>query len=163
MRIPTIAAALLLSCGTLYAQGVEVSNAWVRATVPGQTGTGAFMSLTAQDGARLVGISSPVAGVAEVHEMKLEEGDIMKMRPLSVLELPAGKTVQLKPGGYHLMLMDLRQPLPKDSRVPMTLRFQDAKGLESRVELILPVAVAAPSPSMEQMGKTPGHEAAHKP
>lgn len=139
-------------------QPVLVSDAWVRATVPGQTGTGAFMNLTARDGARLVGISSPVAGVAEVHEMKME-GDIMKMRALPALELPAGKTVQLKPGGYHLMLMDLKQPLPKDSTVPLTLRFQDAKGAESRVEVTLPVASAAPSAQaghMGHMGHAPG-------
>jgi copper(I)-binding protein len=73
------------------------------------------MSITAKDGARLVGASSPVAGVAEVHEMKMD-GDVMKMRAVEGgLELPAGKTVELKPGGYHVMLMDLKAPLPKDS------------------------------------------------
>lgn len=158
MKFKVLAAALLLACGALHAQTVEVSNAWVRATVPGQSGTGAFMNLSAPDGARLVGVSSPVAGVAEVHEMKME-GDIMKMRALPTLELPAGKTVQLKPGGYHLMLMDLKQPLPKGSSVPLTLRFQNAKGAQSRLEVTLPVAASAPSAQagpMEHKVHVPG-------
>lgn len=142
--LPATLLAFTLAAASAHAQTVEVSNAWVRATVPGQKGTGAFMSLTAKDGARLVGISSPVAGVAEVHEMKME-GDIMKMRALPMLDLPAGKTVQLKPGGYHLMLTDLKQPLPKGASVPLTLRFQDAKGVESRLDVSLPVSTAAPS------------------
>ena len=122
---------------------VKVDGAWARATVQGQRGTGAFMSLTAQDATRLVGVSSPVAGVAEVHEMKME-GDVMKMRALPSLELPAGKKVEFKPGGYHVMLMDLKAPLAKDSTIPLTLLFKDAKGVESRLELKLPVATAAP-------------------
>ncbi|SDM84334.1 copper chaperone PCu(A)C [Polaromonas sp. JS666] len=122
---------------------VKVDGAWARATVQGQKGTGAFMSLTASEATRLVGVSSPVAGVAEVHEMKME-GDVMKMRALPSLELPAGKKVELKPGGYHLMLMDLKAPLAKDSTVPLTLLFKDAKGVESKLELKLPVGTAAP-------------------
>ena len=131
-----------------YAQtpsaNVEVKDAWVRSTVPGQKGTGAFMKITAKDGAKLVGVSSPVAGVGEVHEMKME-GDVMKMRALPLLDLPAGKAVELKPGGYHVMLMDLKQALVKDSKVPLTLVFKDAKGAESKMELSLPVSNVAPS------------------
>ena len=123
---------------------VEVKDAWVRSTVPGQKGTGAFRKITAKDGAKLVGVSSPVAGVGEVHEMKME-GDVMKMRALPLLDLPAGKAVELKPGGYHVMLMDLKQALVKDSKVPLTLVFKDAKGAESKMELSLPVSNVAPS------------------
>lgn len=123
---------------------VEVKDAWVRSTVPGQKGTGAFMKITAKDGAKLVGVSSPVAGVGEVHEMKME-GDVMKMRALPSLDLPAGKAVELKPGSFHVMLMDLKQPLVKDSKVPLTLVFKDAKGAESKMELSLPVSNVAPS------------------
>jgi copper(I)-binding protein len=82
--------------------------------------------------------------VVEVHEMKMD-GDIMKMRAVQGgLDLPAGKAVELKPGGYHVMLMDLNAPLPKDSTVPLTLVFKDAKGVESKVELKVPVASVAP-------------------
>ena len=73
------------------------------ASVPGQSGTGAFMKLSAPSGTRLVGASTPAAGVAEVHEMKME-GDTMRMRAAGTLDLPARQTVELKPGGYHLML-----------------------------------------------------------
>ena len=121
------------------AAAVDVRDAWVRASVPGQSGTGAFMKLKAPAGARLVGASTPVAGVAEVHEMKME-GDTMRMRAVEGgLALPARQTVELKPGGYHLMLMDLKQPLARDSTVPLTLRFEDAKGQRSTLDLKVPV------------------------
>lgn len=124
---------------------IDIKNAWVRTAVPGQTATGAFMTITHNDGARLIRVASPVAGVTEIHEMKME-GDIMRMRALPLgLELPAGRAVDLAPGGYHIMLMDLKGALAKDSVVPLTLWFQDAKGVESRLELKLPVAARASS------------------
>jgi copper(I)-binding protein len=118
---------------------VEVRDAWVRQAVPGQSGTGAFMKLTAPSGARLVGASTPAAGVAEVHEMKME-GDTMKMREVSGgLELPPRQTVELKPSGLHLMLMDLKQPIAKGGSIPLTLRFEDAKGVKSSLQVDVPV------------------------
>lgn len=138
------AVTLALFCHAALAQTVLVQNAWVRATVQGQKATGAFMRLTSPTSVRLKSISTPVAGVAEVHEMRLE-GDIMKMQAVKDgLELPAGKTVELKPGSYHLMLMDLKLPLIKDSSIPLTLVFVDAKGVESKTELKLPVSTMAP-------------------
>ena len=139
----SMAALVALLCGAAQAQTVEVKDAWVRTTVPGQKATGAFMKITAKEGTRLVGASTPAAGVAEVHEMKMD-GDVMKMRAVPALELPAGKTVELKPGGFHVMLMDLKAALPQDSTVPLTLLFKDAKGVESKLELKLPVAASAP-------------------
>lgn len=131
--------------GSAAAQSVEVSHAWARATVQGQKATGAFMTLTSATPVRLVGASSPVAGVVEVHEMKME-GDVMKMRALAGgLDLPAGKAVELKPGGYHVMLMDLKLPLQKDTTLPLTLVFKDARGVETRKELKLPVSFSAPA------------------
>ena len=129
------------------AQGSEqlpkVDGAWVRSAVPGQQGTGAFMKLTAREPVQLVGASTPVAGTAELHEMKLE-GDIMRMRQVAKLDLAAGHMVELKPGGYHLMLMDLKQPLKPGSAVPLTLLFRDASGAEHKLALSLPVATTAP-------------------
>ena len=140
MKLKALALIAALACGTVYAQGVEIKDAWVRTTVQGQKATGAFMKITAKDGVKLVGASSPAAGVTEVHEMKME-GDVMKMRAVpGGLEIPAGKTVELKPGGYHIMLMDLKAALPKDATVPLTLLFKDAKGVESKVEIKVPVA-----------------------
>ena len=143
MKLKTLAIVLSLSSGALLAQTVEIKDTWARATVPGQKATGAFMKLTAKDGAKLVSASSPVAGVTEVHEMKME-GDIMKMRAIPGLDLPAGKAVELKPGGYHVMLMDLKSTLQKDTTIPMTLVFRDAKGVETKTEITLPVSMTAP-------------------
>ena len=132
---------------------VTVTGGWVRSSVPGQKGSGAFMKITAKESVRLTAVSSPMAGVAEVHEMKMD-GDVMRMRAVPVLELPAGSTVELKPGGYHLMLMDLKQSLTVGSTVPVTLMFRDAKGAEKRVEIKLPVAAAAPRASGAKTGMT---------
>lgn len=128
---------------TLWAQNVDVQGAWARATVQGQMATGAFMKLTAKEGTRLVAVSTPVAGVAEVHEMAMEN-NVMKMRAVPSLDLTAGKAMELKPGSYHVMLMDLKTPLQKDTTFPMTLVFKDAKGVETRVELRVPVSQVAP-------------------
>lgn len=123
---------------------VAVKDAWIRTTVPGQKGTGAFMSITAKTDLRLVGASSAAAGVTEVHEMKMN-GDVMQMRAVSGLDLPAGKAVALQPGGFHVMLLDLKAALPKDATVPLTLLFKDAKGMQSKVDLMVPVATTAPN------------------
>ncbi len=122
---------------------MSITHAWVRATAEGQTGTGGFMTLTAKQAMRLVGVASPAAGVSEVHEMKLE-GDVMKMRALTELALPAGKAVELKSGGNHLMLMDLNQTLRYGSTVPVTLTFADAEGKQSKLTVQIPVAFRAP-------------------
>ena len=122
---------------------VLVEQAWVRPSVPGQQGTGGYMKLTAREGQRVVGVSSPVAGVAEIHEMKMD-GEVMKMRPVGALDLPAGKTVELKPGGLHLMLMDLKQALAPGSSVPVTLVVKDSRGVERRVETQLLVSPSSP-------------------
>ena len=154
--VSTLAAALASAPAWAQSAAVQVEGAWARASVQGQKGTGAFMRLTAKDGARLVRAESPAAGVAEVHEMKMD-GDVMKMRAVPALDLPAGKTVELKPGGYHIMLLDLKAPLAKGSAVPLTLVFQDAQGTESRLDLSLPVAAAAPGGAPAQ-----GHSHGHK-
>lgn len=139
----TLAAALVSGAAMAHDDPVKAEGAWARASVQGQKATGAFMRLTAKDGARLVRVESPAAGVTEVHEMKME-GDIMRMRAVPGLDLPAGKTVELKPGGYHVMMQDLKAPLMKDTSVPLTLVFQDAKGVESKLNLSVPVSTTAP-------------------
>ena len=109
------------------------------------------MKLTAKEGTKLVAISSPVAGVGEVHEMKME-GDVMKMRAVTGgLDLPAGKAVELKPGGYHVMLMDLKSTLQKDTTIALTLVFKDAKGVETKTEIQVPVSMAAPGAKAADM------------
>jgi len=139
----------LLLASTAAAQALKVHKAWARATVQGQKATGVFMQITAPVATTLVGVSTPVAGLAEVHEMKMD-GDVMRMRPLiQGLELPAGTAVQLKPGGYHLMLMDLKVPLQKDSSIPLTLILRDNKGVQSTLEIRVPVLATAPTGQAE--------------
>jgi copper(I)-binding protein len=84
----------------------------------------------------------------------------MKMRAIPSLDLPAGKAVELKPGGYHVMLMDLKAPLQKETTVPITLVVKDDKGVESKVELTVPVSLKSPS-GMGGMGHQHGHGHAH--
>jgi periplasmic copper chaperone A len=121
----------------------QVDGAWIRTAVAGQQGTGAFMRITARQSMQLVGVATPVAGTAEVHEMKME-GEVMRMRPVAKVDLPAGKTVEFRPGGYHLMLMDLKQPLKAGAVVPLTLIFRDGQGAERKQDLSVPVAAQAP-------------------
>lgn len=118
--------ALLLAAPTAFAQ-VTVSDAWVRGTVPAQMSTGAFMTLTAARPARLLGVSSPVASEVELHEMTLEN-NVMRMRAVDALDLPAGRSVALRPGGFHVMLIDLNRQLKPGETVPLTLLVeQDGK------------------------------------
>jgi periplasmic copper chaperone A len=163
------ASALFLSQAMAQtAKDVKIDGAWVRTAVPGQSGTGGFMTLTAKENMKLISVASPVAGVGEVHEMKMD-GNVMRMREVAGgLELPAGKAVELKPGGYHLMLMQLKNALPADSKVPLTLTFANAKGEKSSVELQVPVAVRAPGsapgsmPADMKQGDHKGHGGGHK-
>jgi copper(I)-binding protein len=118
----------------LYAQSVEVRNAWVRSTFAAQTASGAFMEITSREAAYLVGVSTPVADSAEVHEMRMD-GNVMKMRAVEKLALPAGKAVVLGPGGYHLMLLGLKHPLTPGSKVPLSLQIESAGGKRSTVSV----------------------------
>ena len=132
--------------GASHAQ-VQVKDAWARPAVQGQTATGAFMSLTSSDGARLIGASSPVAGVVEIHEMVMD-GNVMKMRAIPGLDLPPGRSVELKPGGYHVMLMDLKRPLKVGERVPVELRLEtrDKRLVTQPIEVEVALACAARPP-----------------
>lgn len=137
--------------------GLQVEDGWVRPTVAGQKSSGAYMTITAREPLRLVGVSSPLAGVAEVHEMKMD-GDVMRMRALPRIDLPAGQAVQFRPGGYHVMLMNLKQPLVAGGAVPLTLQVENASGVLGRIELKLPVAVRAPERSLSGL-QLPAHVA----
>lgn len=148
MKHRLVALVLCLLSGAALAQAIEVKEAWIRTSVPGQKSTGAFMKISARDGARLVGGSTPVAGQLELHEMKMD-GDVMRMRAVPGVDIAAGQTLELKSGGYHLMLMNLKAALPQGSQVPMTLVFKDGRGQESRVELKVPVRIAPPAPSAD--------------
>lgn len=143
-----VAAAMLsLATGAALAADLEVKSPWVRGTVAGQKATGAFMELSSASGAAIVGASSPVAGVTEIHEMKMD-GGVMKMRAMPRLEVGAGKPVSLVPGGYHVMLMDLKQQLKKGDTVPLTLQVENKDKKVETVEIkaeVRELTAAAPA------------------
>jgi copper(I)-binding protein len=119
----TLLAATLLSLAAAAHADVTVKDPWVRGTVAQQKATGLFVQLTSSSDARLVSAASPAAGVVEIHEMAME-GNVMKMRAVPGLDLPAGKAVELKPGGYHVMLMDLKKPLKEGDSIEVTLTIE---------------------------------------
>ena len=123
-RHVAVAAATIFLALTAQAQ-TTVKDPWARATVAQQKASGAFMQLQSAKGGKLLSASSPVAGVVEIHEMAMD-GNVMKMRAVPSLDLPAGKAVDLKPGGYHVMLMDLKKQLNAGDTVPITLVVESA-------------------------------------
>jgi len=123
----------LLALGAAHAQ-TTVKDPWVRGTVAQQKATGMFAQITSTSGGRLVSAASPVAGIVEIHEMKME-GDVMKMKAIAAVDLPAGKTVELKPGGYHVMMMDLKKELKAGETVPVTLVVESAGKPRETIEV----------------------------
>lgn len=126
-------AVLVLLTRIAWADGILVSNAWVRATPPGQTVAGLYLEIESGSAARLVGVSCPLAASAELHQMTMDAGT-MRMRAVDAIDLPAGKTVSLKPGGYHIMLFGLKQGLKPGEAVPFALTLTDAKGGSHEIE-----------------------------
>ena len=125
---------------------VSAEHPWTRATPPGaKTGAGFMQLKNAGAADRVVGASSPVAGRVEMH-ITVREGDVMKMREVKGFDVPAKGSFELKPGGAHLMLMELKRPIKKGERVPLTLKLE--KGGELKVELVAEEAGA----------RTPSHK-----
>jgi len=129
----TIAVAACLAAQATWAANINVSEAWARATMPGQPVSGAYMQIRSDADARLVGVSSPAVPRVEVHEMKMD-GDVMRMREVKAIELPKGKTVSLQPGGFHIMLMNLQKPIAAGDVIPLTLVVESG-GKQQAVEV----------------------------
>jgi copper(I)-binding protein len=123
---------------------LKIDQPWARPTLPGQSVGGAYLSVHNRGSVpdRLLGGSTPAAARVEVHEMRME-GDMMRMRELKALELPAGRLVKLAPGGLHLMLMDLKAPLKIGDKLPLKLRFEKA----GEIEVMLQVENKPPAPA----------------
>ena len=136
--------ALALLAQAALAQ-TTVKDPWVRSTVAEQKATGAFMQITSASGGRLVSASSPAAGVVEIHEMAMD-GNTMRMRAVPALDLPAGKAVELKPGGYHVMLMDLKAPLTAGASVDLNLVVEGKDGKRETLALKAPVRALGAAP-----------------
>jgi len=131
-----LAAALLTAAPTdAQTQPIEVQNAWARATAAGAKAGGVFLTITDKgEPDRLVGASTPVAAVAEVHETVNDNG-VMRMRPIPALPMQPGQPVVLKPGGYHIMLMGLKQQLKDGETFPVTLNFEKAGSITTTVHV----------------------------
>jgi len=147
--------------GDVKAGDLVISQAWGRATPNGAKIGGGYLTIENRGSTpdKLIGVSGDIAGKIEVHEMAMNDG-VMKMRPLDKgLAIEPGKTVKLAPGGYHLMMMDLKNPLKQGDRVPVTLEFEKA----GKVQVTLDVqAVGAPGPGPAaggnmDMKKMPDH------
>ena len=135
-----LAAALFTAATSVMAQ-VKIEGAWARPTVPGQQGGGGFVTLTSAAADRLLGGSTPGAQQLELHTMAMQ-GDVMQMRQVEAIDLPAGKKVELKSGGLHIMFTGLKQPLALGSKLPVTLKFEKAGDV--KVEFVV-AARAAPT------------------
>jgi copper(I)-binding protein len=133
MNKPALLFAAAFASAAASAQ-VTVDKPWVRTTVAQQTTTAAYLTITSAQGGKLVSASSPVAAVVDVHEMKMA-GDMMKMRTVDALPLPAGKPVEFKPNGYHLMMTGLKAPVKAGDVVPIQLVVEDAQGKRETVDV----------------------------
>lgn len=127
----------LVLAGAAQAE-VNITAPWVRATVPAQKSTGAYMHLVSPAGARLVGVSSPIAATVELHQMEMK-GETMKMRQVDGIDLPAGKGVNLASGGYHIMLVGLKRQLKAGDAVEITLQVQGKDKKRNNVTVKVPV------------------------
>lgn len=143
-----ISAASLICLANLpaWAANVTVSDAWARATMPGQKVSGAYMKIESDADAKLVAASSPAISRVEVHEMKMD-GDVMRMREVKSIDLPKGKAVSLEPGGYHIMLMNLKKPIAAGETIPLTLTIESGgkkQTVEVKAEARMPGAGTMP-------------------
>ncbi|HMK13540.1 MAG TPA: copper chaperone PCu(A)C [Burkholderiales bacterium] len=144
ITLGALALALCLSAAAVHAdEALRATHAWVRVTAPGQRVAGAYLEIISTAPSKLVAASSPVAGNAEIHLMRLENG-VMEMRQIKSLELPAKQTVKLEPGGLHIMLLDLKKPLKLGDKVPLRLTLQRADLSKTVVEVQAEVRSTAP-------------------
>lgn len=151
--------AILLFASSLAFAQVTIVNPWVRGTIGGMRATGAFMQITSRTDVKLVGAASPVARVVEVHEMAVVD-NVMRMRAVESLAVPAGKPVMLEPGGYHVMLIGLEKPITAGTSVPITLTFEGRDGKRQQVQVKAEVRPLN-APATEGAGAKAAAPAAH--
>lgn len=130
---------LLAACEQNH--GVAIMDNWVRANAPGQSVGAAYMTLLSAQDSTMIKAEADIAGSVEIHSMTMENG-VMKMRILEELPLKAGKAEKLAPGGFHLMLFDLKKPLTAGENVNFTLSFKDAAGNTTQQKVTLPIKAA---------------------
>ena len=120
--------------GPANANQIRVSDAWARASVPGQQVAAVYFDIVSAVDAKLVAVDTGIAQVAEFHQMTVDDGT-MRMRAVPTVHLPAGKTVSLKPGGFHVMLFDLERPLRAGERIPLELSVEDVNGRKTKLKI----------------------------
>jgi len=132
---------------------VSIGSPWARATAPGAAVGGGFLLLdNAGADDRLVGASSPVSATVELHTMSMEN-NVMRMREVPAIDLPAGKRVELRPGGLHIMFIDLKAPLKAGESFPVRLRFEKAGEVEVTFKVEAMGAMGGPAGGgMHQQG-----------
>ena len=147
----TMAAATIISATLGHAQpsvsavaAPVVSAAWIKSTIPGSSVSAAYMQIKSATPLKLIKAESPAAGIVEIHDMKMNDG-VMEMKALDVMDIPANKAVTLKPGGMHVMLMNVKKPINKGDKIPMTLTFEGAnkKAVLVTLELVARESAAA--------------------
>jgi copper(I)-binding protein len=136
-----IASILILACSKQ--DSIEIKNQWVRASNDGQDVGAAYMSIVSNEDTSLIGIDSDVADAIEIHSMRMENG-VMRMRMLDTLNLTAGKPTELSPGGFHLMLFDLKKPLTAGNEAHFKLHFKNKTGQEKTISVTSPIKAEAP-------------------
>lgn len=152
-RLSTLLAVLSLGTSVAFAADISIEQPFARATPPGQPNSAAFMQLSNKgEATALVAAHSSVANVVELHTHIHDEG-VMRMRKIEQIELPAGATTLLEPGGLHVMLIDLKQPLQDGSRIDLTLEYADG----SMQQIEVPVQMAMPAGMQMQQHKHGGH------
>ena len=155
MRIPTLAALMMFAAGTALAHGykagsVEIEHPWARATAPSAQNGAAYLVLngTGKESDRLVSAATPAAEKAELHTHLMDNG-VMKMRPVDAIEVTPGSPTALQPGGLHIMLLGLKQPLVKGKAFPLTLTFEKAGPVTVQVAV---QGAGAAAPAHDGMG-----------
>jgi copper(I)-binding protein len=133
LNVLIFSAIAVLAGQSACAANISVTDAWARATMPGQQVSGAYMQIHSDADARLLSASSPAVPRVEVHEMKMDDG-VMRMREVKAIELPKGKTVSLQPGGFHIMLINLPKPIAAGDMIPLTL-VVESDGKQQTVEV----------------------------
>lgn len=136
-----IASILISACSKQ--NSIEIKNQWARASNDGQDVSAAYMTIVSNEDTSLIAIDSDVADVIEIHSMSMENG-VMKMRMLDTLDLIAGKPTELSPGGFHLMLFDLKKPLTAGKEAHFTLHFKNKAGQEKTISVTSPIKAEAP-------------------
>ncbi len=136
-----IASILISACSKQ--DSIEIKNQWARASNDGQDVSAAYMTIVSNEDTSLIAIDSDVADVIEIHSMSMENG-VMKMRMLDTLDLIAGKPTELSPGGFHLMLFDLKKPLAAGKEAHFTLHFKNKAGQEKTISVTSPIKAEAP-------------------